>query len=117
MYHSEFKWNHRKNTRSIIYPVSTLPVMLFNNGFKTFDSFCTQMERLRPDLIKAAFIADNIRVKSMSDDENINLPEYLAGLSQIISRYNLSKDKELCMQEHYRLNYPSHSTIQTLAKN
>ena len=82
-----------------------------------FTSFCTQMECLGLDLIKAAFIADNTRVKSMSDNENINLPEYLANLLRIMNRSNLSKDEKLYIQKHHRLNHSSYSTMQTLAKN
>ena len=113
-YYLEVHQDKRKYSHTIIYPLSSLPVISFNTGFRMFESFCISMENINLQIFLAAFVIDD-KVNKISD-KDLNLPLFLSNLLKVINNLNLTEDKKYYIREHNCLNYLMHTTMIKLAE-
>ena len=113
-YHSEFHWDKRKHLRTIIHPSLSLPVISFNTGLRTFESFYTSMKNIDLQIFSVAFVINN-KANKISD-EDLDLPLFLSDLSKVMNNSNLTEDEKCYIREHNRLNHPTHATMMKLAE-
>ena len=82
-----------------------------------FASFYAWIQYLNPNLIKAAFVAGGIEIKSINNDENADVPECLAKSLHIINKPDLTTGEEYYVFKCNWMNFLSHTAMQAMAKN
>ena len=107
--HSVFTWDRGRCTRTIINPLSYIPMMHMNDGFKHIEALCSTLKKVDTEALYRAFITEH----KLMDPEVLT---FMKELKHIVMGDELTEDMACYHYYHNLLNHISLADMHMLAK-